>query len=319
MKRENKYFILILSVLLALPFVIYSYYLTPPSVQEVRIETNIQYQGLEEGDYSDYITLSAHLTEKESGNPLSNKTVKFILGNQEASATTNDQGIAQVDLKINQSSGTYNLLSIFEGDDMYNGSSDTEEFTIQKEDTSITYTGPTSGTEDSTITLSAALSEIDQEQGDLSEKSIRFKLGALSATATTNSLGKASTSLKLNISPGNYTLKIEFLGDGYYLPSSTTKNFEVEEKPGYGGGGDHRGGCFIATAAYGSSLAQEIAILRSFRDKYLEKSSAGREFVRLYYTYSPPIAARISQSPVLRIITRMGLNPIITIVKNKFF
>lgn len=322
MKRKNKYFILILLCLVSLPFVIYSYYLTPSSVQEARIETTIQYQGPTESQYSDYVTFSAYLAEKDTNNPLPNKEVKFVLGTQEVSGVTNSQGIAQASLKISQSAGDYNLLTIFEGDDMYYGSSSTDEFTIQKEDTNITYTGPTSGIEDSTITLSATLSEPDDEKGNLSGKSIRFKLKNLSATATTNSSGKASTSLQLNISPGTYTLKTEFLGDGYYLPSSTTNNFSVEAKGGGGGSGSGGGGgghCFIATAAYGTPLAQEITILGTFRDKYLARTSLGRDLIKVYYKYSPPIASQISRSPILKTITRLGLDPIIVIIKHRFF
>ena len=317
---KKHFFLIFFGLTILLPLVIYSYFLTPPSVQEARINTSIQYQGATEGQYSDYVTLSGQLTEQESGNALSGKTIKFVLGTQEVSATTNSQGIAQTTMKLSQNPGNYNPLTIFEGDDIYYGSSDTIQFQIKKEDTSISYTGPLSGTEDSTITLSATLSEIDDEVGNLSGKNIKFKLGPLQTSATTNSSGKASTTLRLDVSPGTYTLKTEFLGDGYYLFSNASRNFTVKEKCGHcGGGGGGGGGCFIATAAYGSPLEQDVVILRKFRDEYLEKTPVGRGLVDLYYKYSPPVAKRIAQNSFLKKTTRIALKPAIQIVKKKFF
>jgi len=76
------------------------------------------------------------------------------------------------------------------------------------------------------------------------------------------------------------------------------------------------GGCFIATAAYGTATAQEINILRKFRDEILLPSSLGGEFVSLYYKYSPPIANYISEHEVLRTIVRVGfVDPIVAILK----
>ncbi|RMG71501.1 MAG: hypothetical protein D6710_05960 [Nitrospirae bacterium] len=82
-----------------------------------------------------------------------------------------------------------------------------------------------------------------------------------------------------------------------------------------GGGGDGGGGCFIATAAYGSYLAPEVRLLRRFRDRYLLTNPAGRLFVRLYYTCSPPVARLISRYPVLRFPTLVLLTPLVYSIK----
>jgi len=71
------------------------------------------------------------------------------------------------------------------------------------------------------------------------------------------------------------------------------------------------GGCFIATAAYGTSMAEEIDVLRQFRDEYLLTNPAGKLLVSLYYTASPPLADLISKHEGLRAVTRMALAPII--------
>ena len=68
--------------------------------------------------------------------------------------------------------------------------------------------------------------------------------------------------------------------------------------------------CFIATAAYGTPLAEDIEVLRQFRDEYLITNPAGRLAVSLYYGSSPPLADYISKHEGLRALTRMALEPI---------
>ncbi len=91
--------------------------------------------------------------------------------------------------------------------------------------------------------------------------------------------------------------------------------------PSGGGGGDDDGGgggggCFIATAAYGSYADEHVMALREFRDEYLLTNPAGRELVKAYYAYSPPIADFIAERPALRVATRMALAPVVYTVKH---
>ena len=73
--------------------------------------------------------------------------------------------------------------------------------------------------------------------------------------------------------------------------------------------------CFIATAAYGTDTAEEINILRAFRDVVLLPSGLGAELVSLYYEVSPPIAQVISQHDFLRTVVRVGfIDPIVAIL-----
>jgi len=67
--------------------------------------------------------------------------------------------------------------------------------------------------------------------------------------------------------------------------------------------------CFIATAAYGTPMAEEIQILREFRDEYLLTSPVGQTLVDFYYRVSPPIAEFITEHPTLKPIVRAGLVP----------
>lgn len=51
--------------------------------------------------------------------------------------------------------------------------------------------------------------------------------------------------------------------------------------------------CFIATAAYGTSTAEQLDLLRTFRDQVLMESTLGSQFVAWYYQVSPPLAVYI--------------------------
>jgi len=84
-----------------------------------------------------------------------------------------------------------------------------------------------------------------------------------------------------------------------------------------GSGETAQGGCFIATAAFGSPLERHVVTLRRFRDECLLKSGPGRAFVRLYYRYSPPVAAVIADHAVLRAAVRGCLVPFVCV--SRFF
>jgi len=77
---------------------------------------------------------------------------------------------------------------------------------------------------------------------------------------------------------------------------------------GNSGGG---GGCFIATAAYGSLMAPHVKILRDFRDRFMLNNTLGKDFVRLYYAHSPPMADFIAKHDRLRAVVRVSLLPVV--------
>jgi hypothetical protein len=71
------------------------------------------------------------------------------------------------------------------------------------------------------------------------------------------------------------------------------------------------GGCFIATAAYGSPMAPQVDVLRVWRDRHLRPHWPGRAFIRAYETVSPRLADAIRDSAWLRAGVRVLLWPVV--------
>ena len=92
-------------------------------------------------------------------------------------------------------------------------------------------------------------------------------------------------------------------GSGTYGDYATVKYMQTIEP----------GGCFIATAAYGTPMAHEVQILRDFRDGYLLPNPVGQAFVNFYYTLSPPIAEFMTDHPSLKPMVRVGLVPAVAV------
>ena len=67
--------------------------------------------------------------------------------------------------------------------------------------------------------------------------------------------------------------------------------------------------CFVATAAWGSPLAEDVNALRRFRDRHLMTNAPGRAFVDAYYTVGPVAADLIRESEPLRALARASLTP----------
>ncbi len=122
------------------------------------------------------------------------------------------------------------------------------------------------------------------------------------------------------VGPGPYYLWItnnsQVINDAYAMQAgdgsaggSPSANVNASAGGGSGGGG-HGGGCFIATAAFGSYQEGHVRILRQFRDAFLLTNTPGKAFVEWYYRHSPKYAGIIAGRPALRAIARTALLPV---------
>ena len=78
------------------------------------------------------------------------------------------------------------------------------------------------------------------------------------------------------------------------------------------------GGCYIATAVYGSYDAPEVLVLRQFRDNTLSATALGRLFIKIYYRLSPPIADRLRNAKRINGFVRSILDKWVNNLKEKY-
>jgi len=77
-------------------------------------------------------------------------------------------------------------------------------------------------------------------------------------------------------------------------------------------------GCLIVTATFGSPMASEVQLVRSFRDDSIVKSYTGSRFMpgfnAWYYSFSPQVSTYINEHPVTKPAMQVLITPILQIV-----
>ncbi len=74
-------------------------------------------------------------------------------------------------------------------------------------------------------------------------------------------------------------------------------------------------GCFVATAAWGSALAPQVAALRQVRDRLLGQNALFTAGAELYYRSGPAAAEVLRRSDTARALTRTLLGPVGTLAQ----
>jgi hypothetical protein len=77
------------------------------------------------------------------------------------------------------------------------------------------------------------------------------------------------------------------------------------------------GGCFIATAAYSTSVHPDLDTFREFRDRKLLTNPMGKIAVSLYYRISPALAKYIAKQPSLKKFLKARLESLAKWMRNQ--
>lgn len=209
--------------------------------------SSLSYSGAVRADYHDAFTASATLTS--AGSPVSGADVTFALNpgsGPACGATTNADGIASCSLTPTQAAGSTSLTVSFAGTASVAPSSTTVGFTVSREETATSYTGPHHVANGVPVTLSGRLEE--DGTSPITGRTMALTLGsgstAQACTATTDASGTAACTIAIVDQPLTATATLpvtaSFGGDGYYLPSQRSSTVRLEYYTGhsYGISGD---------------------------------------------------------------------------------
>ena len=169
------------------------------------------------GDKVGYLNISLKLTDVINGNPLMNAKILIITENQtEYSNITDKQG--NTIIKIYANSGLNKIIIKFNGNKTYNEASITKNFTVYKNNVTITIKQVQGIIGENTI-ITADITESNQKP--ISTGTVEFKVNE-KIVKTNVKNGKATINLTSNdLSIKNYKIKVTFLENNIYNKASS--------------------------------------------------------------------------------------------------
>jgi hypothetical protein len=164
--------------------------------------------------------------------------------------------------------------------------------------------------------------------GNAEEKSVAIKvkdptgMSILVRLITTDSNGNFELEFRIpqTATSGEYQVVVSTVIDN--TPIISTATFEVVGKgegvtPAEQAAEEERkGGCLIATAAFGSEMAPQVQFLREIRDNTVLQTESGSAFMtgfnQFYYSFSPAVADYERENPVFKEAVKITLTPLLT-------
>jgi len=140
-------------------------------------------------------------------------------------------------------------------------------------------------------------------------------------TVTTDSNGDYELKFRIpqTAGLGDWEVVVSTAIDG--IPVIDAATFEVVEKgdmvtPAEQATEEKKGGCLIATAAFGSEMAPQVQFLREIRDNTVLQTESGTSFMtgfnQFYYSFSPTIADYERENPAFKEVVKLTLTPLLT-------
>lgn len=117
----------------------------------------------------------------------------------------------------------------------------------------------------------------------------------------------------------NVDLALQLAKEAGNIPQAEAiiRNHQPGSTQNNSGAGKRSGGCYVATAVYGSYDCPPVWILRRYRDHDLANSWYGRCFIKLYYAVSPTIVKLFGTNKWFQRFWRTRLDKLVSNLKEK--
>ena len=193
-------------------------------VPAAALATTLKYGGTTSAVIGATVTLKATL--KTSTNvAVGGRSVSFTLNGSTFSATTNTTGTASLTTTAPGTLGSYPIGVSFAGDATYAASASSSTLKVVLPTPSVKYTGPTSATRGSTVTLSATLKTSGGVA--LAGRTLSFTFNGSTSSAVTNTSGVASVVRTMPTAVATYKVAVKFAGDSGYLAATANGNLKA--------------------------------------------------------------------------------------------
>jgi hypothetical protein len=212
-----------------------------------KARTTLTYGGATGADYHDHAALSATLTRTDNGAPIAGLSVTLTMGSESCTPTTDANGQAACTITPTEAAATLTVSAGFAGDGNYLASNDSAAFQVTKEETTVTYSGPSvvlAGSGGATLSAQLVEEGTNDNDGDgavsaapnPSGQTVTFVLGSQTCSGTTNAAGLASCTIGsvLASTLGSKTVSTSSATDSYYLGSSDSDPVVVFSFPSRG-------------------------------------------------------------------------------------
>ena len=235
-----------------------------------------------------------------TGNPTFNSTINILTSLNAPGGTypititgTSSTGLTHNAVQLPE-------LTIIELPRDFNLSTTVSQVTlVQSSRTDITLTATSIGYFDGNVSLNGSFSPSSGLMVTFTPSELMLQSGGAIAQATIEITAPKNT-------VGNYVLTVT--GSSSVPQRTHQLTISVQVSP-----------CLIATATYGSALAPQVQLLRSFRDQHIMNTFAGSNFMTAfnawYYSFSPAVAQYERQTPAARNIAKVVLYPLMGILR----